>query len=88
MSERPDLVGDSSLAGIIALLGFVLVATAQVTAAYPPATDPIQGVRRVREWQKLAHRDISRRRNNSVVFGAKRTFGGPRLQNRIYEYAP
>ena len=31
MSERPDLAGDSSLAGIIALLGFVLVATAQVT---------------------------------------------------------
>ena len=31
MSERPDLAGDSSLAGTIALLGFVLVATAQVT---------------------------------------------------------
>lgn len=31
MSERPDLAGDSSLAGIIALLGFVLVATARVT---------------------------------------------------------
>jgi hypothetical protein len=31
MSERPDLAGDSSLAGIIALLGFVRVATAQVT---------------------------------------------------------
>jgi hypothetical protein len=31
MSERPDLAGDSSLVGIIALLGFVLVATAQVT---------------------------------------------------------
>ena len=31
MSERPDLAGDSSLAGIIALLGFVLVATEQVT---------------------------------------------------------
>jgi hypothetical protein len=31
MSERPDLAGVGSLAGIIALLGFVLVATAQVT---------------------------------------------------------
>jgi hypothetical protein len=31
MSERPDLADDGSLAGIIALLGFVLVATAQVT---------------------------------------------------------
>ena len=31
MSERPDLAGDGTLAGIIALLGFVLVATAQVT---------------------------------------------------------
>jgi hypothetical protein len=31
MSERPDLAGDSGLAGIIALLGFVLVATAQIT---------------------------------------------------------
>jgi hypothetical protein len=35
MPERPDLAGDSSLAGIIALLGFVLVATTQVT--YPLA---------------------------------------------------
>jgi hypothetical protein len=31
---------------------------------------------------------ISRRRNHSVAFGAKRTFGELRLQNRIYEYAP
>jgi hypothetical protein len=31
MSERPGLAGDTSLAGIIALLGFVLVATEQVT---------------------------------------------------------
>ena len=31
MSERPDLADDGSLAGIIALLGVVLVATAQVT---------------------------------------------------------
>lgn len=30
---------------------------------------------------------ISRRRNNSVAFGAKRTFSELRLQNRIYEYA-
>lgn len=30
MSQRPDLAGDSSLAGIVALLGFVPVATAQV----------------------------------------------------------
>jgi len=30
MLERPDLAGDSSSAGIIALLGFVLAATAQV----------------------------------------------------------
>ena len=36
----------------------------------------------------MAHRDISRRRGNSVAFGAKRTFGEPRLQNRIYGYAP
>jgi hypothetical protein len=36
----------------------------------------------------LAHRVISRRRSNSVGFGAKRTFSEPRLQNRIYEYAP
>jgi hypothetical protein len=36
----------------------------------------------------VAHRVISRRRNNSVAFGAKRTFSDPRLQNRIYEYAP
>ena len=36
----------------------------------------------------LAHRNTSRRRNNSVAFGAKRTFSEPRLQNRIYEYAP
>jgi len=28
------------------------------------------------------HRDISRRRSNSVAFGAKRTFSEPRLQNR------
>ena len=31
---------------------------------------------------------ISRRRNHSVAFGAKRTFGELRLQNRIYESAP
>jgi 3'-5' exonuclease len=31
----------------------------------------------------LAHRDVSRRRTNSVAFGAKRTFSEPRLQNRI-----
>ena len=36
----------------------------------------------------MAHRDISRRRSNSVAFEAKRTFSEPRLQNRIYEYAP
>ena len=36
----------------------------------------------------LAHRDISWPRSNSVAFGAKRTFGQPRLQNRIYEDAP
>jgi hypothetical protein len=36
----------------------------------------------------LAHRVVSRRRSNSVAFGAKRTFSKPRLQNRIYEYAP
>jgi hypothetical protein len=35
----------------------------------------------------LAHRVVSRRRSNSVAFGAKRTFREPR-QNRIYEYAP
>jgi len=35
-----------------------------------------------------AHRDISWPRSNSVAFGAKRTFSQPRLQNRIYEYAP
>ena len=34
----------------------------------------------------MAHRDISRRRSNSVVFGAKQTFCEPRLQNRFYEY--
>jgi hypothetical protein len=32
-----------------------------------------------------AHRDISRRRSNSVGFGAKQTFSEPRLQNRICE---
>jgi hypothetical protein len=37
---------------------------------------------------KSAHRFISRRRSNSVAFGAKRTFSEPRLQNRIYDYAP
>jgi hypothetical protein len=36
----------------------------------------------------LALRVVSRRRSNSVAFGAKRTFSEPRLQNRIYEYAP
>jgi hypothetical protein len=36
----------------------------------------------------LALRVISRRRTNSVAFGAKRTFSEPRLLNRIYEYAP
>jgi len=36
----------------------------------------------------VAHRVISRRRNKSVAFGAKRTFNGPRLQNQVYEYAP
>jgi hypothetical protein len=30
---------------------------------------------------------ISRRRNNTVAFGAKWTFSELRLQNRIYEYA-
>ena len=35
----------------------------------------------------MAHRVVSRRRSNSVAFGAKRTFREPR-QNRIYEYAP
>jgi hypothetical protein len=34
----------------------------------------------------LAHRVVSRRRSNSVAFGAERTFSEPR--NRIYEYAP
>jgi hypothetical protein len=33
----------------------------------------------------LAHRVVSRRRSNSVAFGAKRTFSEPRLKNRIYE---
>jgi len=36
----------------------------------------------------LAHRVISRRRNNSVTFGVKRTFSEAQLQNQIYEYAP
>ncbi|MEA2967899.1 MAG: hypothetical protein QOE78_1160 [Alphaproteobacteria bacterium] len=36
----------------------------------------------------MAHRHISRRRSNSLAFGAKRTFSQPQLQNRIYEYAP
>jgi len=36
----------------------------------------------------MAHRDISRRRSNSVAFGAKRTLAEPRLQSRIYEYTP
>jgi hypothetical protein len=36
----------------------------------------------------LAQSDISRRRNNSVVIGVKQTFSEPRLENRIYEYAP
>ena len=36
----------------------------------------------------LALHVISRRRSNSVAFGVKRTFGGTRIQNRIYEYAP
>jgi hypothetical protein len=33
-------------------------------------------------------RVISRRRSNSVAFEVKLTFSEPRLQNRIYEYAP
>ena len=40
------------------------------------------------DFRFVAHRDISRRRSNSVAFGAKRTFSEPHLQNRIYEYAP
>src|SRR4051794_21096307 len=36
----------------------------------------------------LAHCDVSWRCSNPVAFGAKRTFSEPRLQNRIYEYAP
>jgi hypothetical protein len=36
----------------------------------------------------MAHRVISRRRSNSVAFGAKRTFSEPLLLNRVYEYAP
>ena len=36
----------------------------------------------------MALRVISRRRSNSVAFGAKRAFSGPRLQSRIYEYTP
>jgi len=36
----------------------------------------------------MAHRDISRRRSNSVAFGAKRTLAEPRFQSRIYEYTP
>ena len=35
----------------------------------------------------MAHRVMSRRRSNSVAFGAKRTFSEPNLQNRIYDYA-
>jgi len=35
----------------------------------------------------MALRDISRRRSNSVAFGAKQTSASG-LQNRIYEYAP
>jgi hypothetical protein len=35
----------------------------------------------------MALRVISRRRSNSVAFGAKRTFSEERLLNRIYEYA-
>jgi hypothetical protein len=38
--------------------------------------------------QLLALRVISRRRSNSVAFGAKRTFSEPRFQSRIYEYTP
>jgi hypothetical protein len=33
-------------------------------------------------FSPLAHRDISRRRSNSVAFGAKRTFSEPRLDCR------
>jgi hypothetical protein len=29
----------------------------------------------------------SRRRNNTVAFGAKQTFSKPRLQSQIYEHA-
>jgi hypothetical protein len=36
----------------------------------------------------MAHRVSSRRRNNLVAFGAKRTFSEARLPSRIYEYAP
>jgi hypothetical protein len=37
----------------------------------------------------MAHRAVSRRRSNSVAFGAKRTFSEQRLQNWIYyDYAP
>jgi hypothetical protein len=32
-------------------------------------------------------RVVSRRRSNSVAFGAKRTFSKPRLKNQIYDYA-
>jgi hypothetical protein len=34
----------------------------------------------------MAHCVIPRRRNQSVVLGAKRTWAEPRSQNRIYEY--
>jgi hypothetical protein len=36
----------------------------------------------------MAQSDISRRRSNSVAFGAKRTLAEPRFQSRIYEYTP
>ena len=37
---------------------------------------------------RMAHRDISRRRNNPVAFGAKRTFSKPRLQNQFMSTRP
>jgi hypothetical protein len=36
----------------------------------------------------MAHRVMSWRRSDSVASGANRTLSEPRLQNRIYEYAP
>jgi hypothetical protein len=39
-------------------------------------------------WSRLALRDISRHRINSVAFGAKRTFNKRQSAGPFYEYAP